>query len=101
MNSDERYLTKEERRLLLEIICNEQVRMIVKDNGKYKSDKYKKLEELKIKVNSLKKTCETCACNECASNEDAYDPCGNCKICSKTDGFERWKDKSAECFCRE
>ena len=99
----EKYFTKEERKLLLELICNEQVHMIIKDHTKYQSDKYKKLEELKIKVNSLevKKSCETCACKDCASNDDTYDPCANCKNCSKTDGFERWMDKSAECFCKE
>lgn len=98
-----KYFTKEDRKLLLELICNEQIHMIIKDNTKYLSDKYKRLEILKAKVNALevKKICETCACNECASNEDAYNPCGNCKICSKTDSLERWKDKSAECFCKE
>lgn len=98
----EKYFTKEDRKILLELICNEQVHMIIKDHTKYQSDKYKKLEELKIKVNALevKKSCETCACKDCVSNEDAYDPCGNCKICSKTDGFERWIDKNAECFSK-
>ena len=43
-------LNKEEKKLLLELICNEQVHMIVKDHTKYDSDKYKKLEELKIKI---------------------------------------------------
>ena len=41
--------TKEERKLLIELICNEQVYMIIKDHPKYESDKYKKLEELKVK----------------------------------------------------
>lgn len=101
--SSNKCFTKEERKLLLELICNEQVHMIIKDNTKYESEKYKKLEELKIKVNALevKKTCENCACNECASNEDTYDPCSNCKICSKTNSLERWTSKNAECFCKE
>ena len=43
-------LNKEEKKLLLELICNEQTHMIIKDNTKYDSDKYKKLEELKVKV---------------------------------------------------
>ena len=43
-------LNKEEKKLLLELICNEQVHMIVKDHTKYDSQKYKKLEELKIKI---------------------------------------------------
>ena len=42
-----------ERKLLLELIGNEQIHMLIKDEKKYNSDKYKKLEELKIKVNSL------------------------------------------------
>lgn len=42
-----------ERKLLLELIGNEQIHMLIKDEKKYDSDKYKKLEELKIKVNSL------------------------------------------------
>ena len=101
---DRIYFTKEDRKMLLELICNEQVHMIIKDNSKYKSDKYKRLEELKIKVNAInvKKTCGTCACNECANNEDTYEPCSNCKICSKEkeDELKRWKDRNAECFSK-
>ena len=44
-----------ERKILLELIGNEQIHMLIKDEKKYDSDKYKKLEELKIKVNSLQK----------------------------------------------
>ena len=101
--SNLKHFTKEDRELLLELIGNEQIHMIIKDNTKYLSDKYKKLEKLKAKVNAMdiKKNCETCACNECVSNDDAYDPCGNCKICSKSETFERWKSKDAECFCKE
>ena len=43
-------LNKEEKKMLIELICNEQTHMIIKDNTKYDSDKYKKLEELKIKI---------------------------------------------------
>lgn len=43
-------LTKEEKKILLELICNEQVHMIIKNHMKYNSDKYKKLEELKLKI---------------------------------------------------
>ena len=46
-------LNKEEKKLLLELICNEQVHMIIKDHTKYESDKYKKLEELKVKIKDL------------------------------------------------
>ena len=43
-------INKEEKKLLIELICNEQTHMIIKYNTKYDSDKYKKLEELKVKV---------------------------------------------------
>ena len=43
-------LNKEEKKLLLELIGNEQIHMIIKDHTKYESDKYKKLEELKVKI---------------------------------------------------
>lgn len=44
-----------ERKLLLELIGNEQIHMLIKDEKKYDSDKYRRLEELKIKVNNLHK----------------------------------------------
>lgn len=43
-------MTKEDRKLLIELICSEQTKMIVKDHTKYDSDRYKHLEELKIKI---------------------------------------------------
>ena len=43
-------ISKEEKKLLIELICNEQTHMIVKDHTKYDSDKYRKLEELKVKT---------------------------------------------------
>lgn len=43
-------LNKEEKKVLIELICNEQTHMIIKDHAKYDSDKYKKLEELKVKI---------------------------------------------------
>ena len=43
-------LNKEEKKMIIELICNEQTHMIIKDHKKYDSDKYKKLEELKVKV---------------------------------------------------
>ena len=51
--SSEEVMNKEDKKLLLELICNEQVHMIVKDNTKYESDKYKKLEELKVKIKDI------------------------------------------------
>ena len=46
-------LSKEEKKLLLELICNEQVHMIIRDNTKYESEKYVKLEELKVKIKDM------------------------------------------------
>ena len=42
--------TKEEKKILLELICNEQAHTIIKNHMKYNSDKYKKLEKLKVKI---------------------------------------------------
>ena len=44
---------KELKKLLMELICNEQIHMIIKNHTRYDSDKYKKLEELKIKIKDL------------------------------------------------
>ena len=46
-------ISKEEKKLLIELICNEQTHMIVKDHTKYMSDKYKKLEELKVNIKDM------------------------------------------------
>lgn len=46
-------LTSDDRKLLIELICNEQTNMIVKDHTKYDSEKYKKLEELKVKIKDM------------------------------------------------
>ena len=46
-------ITKEEKKLLIEFICNVQTHMIIKDHTKYESDKYRKLEELKVKIKDL------------------------------------------------
>lgn len=43
-------LSKQEKKLLIEVICNEQTNMIIKDHSKYSSKRYKALEELKIKI---------------------------------------------------
>lgn len=46
-------VSSEEKKLLLELICNEQVHMLIKDHKKYESEKYMRLEELKIKIKDL------------------------------------------------
>jgi len=43
-------LSKQEKRIIIELICNEQTHMIIKDSSKYSSSKYKELEKLKIKI---------------------------------------------------
>lgn len=45
--------TKEERKLLIELICNEQTHMIIKDHTKYESEKYKRLENVKVKIKDM------------------------------------------------
>lgn len=45
--------SKEERKILIKLICNEQTHMIVKDHTKYDSDKYKSLEALKVKIKDM------------------------------------------------
>lgn len=46
-------LNDEEIKLLVELICNEQTHMLMKDSKKYDTEKYKKLEELKVKIKDL------------------------------------------------
>lgn len=46
-------LTKEEKKLLVELICDEQSKMIINNHTNYKSDRYKILEDLKIKIKKL------------------------------------------------
>lgn len=52
--ANKNYFTTEDKKILLELICDKQIHMIIKDNTTYISDKYRKLEELKTKVNSFK-----------------------------------------------
>ena len=47
------FLTKHNRKLLIELIFNEQTHMIVKDHTKYESDRYKELEALKVKIKDM------------------------------------------------
>ena len=46
-------LSKEEKKILIELICNEQTHMIIKDHTKYDSNKYKNLEALKVKIKDM------------------------------------------------
>ena len=55
MDNDEKIseISKEARKILIELICNEQTHMIIKDHTKYDSDKYKRLEALKVKIKDM------------------------------------------------
>lgn len=46
-------ITKEEKKMLIELVSNEQIHMIIKDPNKYKSKKYVVLEELKVKIKDM------------------------------------------------
>ena len=46
-------VTKEEKEILIELICDKQNRMIIKDYRKYESKKYKNLEKLKVKIKDI------------------------------------------------
>lgn len=45
-------LTKEERNILLELICNEQIKHLIANN-KFESDRYSDLEKLKAKIKTI------------------------------------------------
>ena len=47
------FMTENEKKLLVELICNEQTHMIIKDHTRYDTDKYKELEALKVKIKDM------------------------------------------------
>lgn len=46
-------MIKEDKKLLIELLCNEQTKMIVKDHTKYESGRYRHLEELKVRIKDM------------------------------------------------
>ena len=46
-------MNKNEKKILIELICEEQTRMIVKDHNLYDSPRYIKLENLKVKIKDM------------------------------------------------
>ena len=46
-------MTENEKKLLVELICNEQTHMIVKDHTSYDTYEYKELEALKVTVKDM------------------------------------------------
>lgn len=43
----------EEMKLILDLVGNEQISMLTKDNSKYRSGKYKLLEQIKVKTKNI------------------------------------------------
>ena len=48
-------LTKEEKKMIIELISNEQIHMIIKNHDKYRSGKYINLEQLKVKIKDMQR----------------------------------------------
>lgn len=48
-------INSEEKRLLLDLISKEQINMIKSNHSKYKSNKYKILEQLKAKIDETRR----------------------------------------------
>lgn len=53
MRKNKRFISKENKQLLIELICTEQTKMIVEDSSKYESEKYIRLEKLKVKIKNM------------------------------------------------
>jgi len=46
-------LSDKDKKTLIELISNEQIHMIIKRSELYESEKYKRLEELKVKIKDI------------------------------------------------
>lgn len=46
-------MSKKDKKLLIEIICNEQTNMIIKDHTTHESERYKELERLKARIRRM------------------------------------------------
>ena len=46
-------MNNNEKKTIIELICKEQTEMIVKDHLQYDSDRYRLLEELKVKIKDI------------------------------------------------
>ncbi len=46
-------LNHKDKKLLIELICNEQTQIITRNPEKYESNKYKYLEALKVKIKDM------------------------------------------------
>ncbi len=52
-------LKEQDKRILIELVCNEQTNMIMSDCMSYTSEKYRELEKLKIKLKNRNTTKDT------------------------------------------
>ena len=57
LSDNELSLSKHEKKMLIELISNEQIHMIIKDHTRYDSDKKKELERKKIKNKGCERRC--------------------------------------------
>ena len=48
-------LKEQDKRIMIELVCNEQTKMIMSDCTSYTSDKYRDLEKVKIKLKEREK----------------------------------------------
>lgn len=51
--STKSYFTKEEKEVLLDLICSKQIHLILKNYKNYENEKYQNLEELKVKIKDM------------------------------------------------
>ena len=51
--STKSHFTKEEKEVLLDLICSKQIHLILKNHKNYENEKYKNLEELKVKIKDM------------------------------------------------
>lgn len=47
------YMEARDKKLILELICERQINMIIKDHTSYDSDEYKYLEALKVRIKDM------------------------------------------------
>ena len=51
--STKSYFTKEEKEVLLDLICSKQIHLILKNHKNYENEKHQNLEELKVKIKDM------------------------------------------------
>lgn len=51
--STKSYFSKEEKEVLLDLICSKQIHLILKNHKNYENKKYQILEELKVKIKDM------------------------------------------------